>query len=202
MSKYYPDVSHYDPVDNWGEVKEYCPFLISKATQGTDYIDPTLDRVVRECDRRRIPYWLYAYLNQGDERAQAEFLVRICREKTGRYFIGYVLDVEDGNAEAEVRRALDYLDTTGEKLMLYTMYAQYEKYEEVIRNRPERCAWWEARYGYNNGIYNADFPCHEGADLQQYTSNGTCPGITGQTDLNRITGQGKREQWFRSRREE
>ena len=43
------------------------------------------------------------------------------------------------------------------------------------------------------GIARKDVP----GDLQQFTSNGTCPGIPGRVDLNRITGQGKKERWFR-----
>lgn len=48
--KYYADISRYRPVTDWNFVKKNCPFLISKATEGTDYTDPTLDafRVVRK----------------------------------------------------------------------------------------------------------------------------------------------------------
>ena len=56
MSNYYPDISHYHPVRNWGKVKSNCPFLIAKATQGTSYIDETLDTNIRECEKRGIPY--------------------------------------------------------------------------------------------------------------------------------------------------
>ena len=80
MSNYYPDISHYHPVRNWGKVKSNCPFLIAKATQGTSYIDETLDTNIRECERRGIPYWLYAFLNRGDETAQTRFLVEVCKE--------------------------------------------------------------------------------------------------------------------------
>ena len=94
MSNYYPDISHYHPVRNWGKVKSNCPFLIAKATQGTSYIDETLDTNIRECERRGIPYWLYAFLNRGDETAQTRFLVEVCKERVEKHFIGYVLDVE------------------------------------------------------------------------------------------------------------
>lgn len=198
MSKYYPDISHYHPVRSWRKVKSNCPFIIAKATQGTSYIDETLDRNIRECERRGIPYWLYAFLNRGDEVAQTRFLVEVCKERTEKHFVGYVLDVESGNTEDGVESALNYLKKQRHKMMLYTMYSEYEKYERIIRQRPKKCAWWEARYGLNDGVYRPRYSAHRGADLQQFTSNGTCPGIPGRVDLNRITGQGKREKWFRN----
>ena len=51
--------------------------------------------------------------------------------------------------------------------------------------------------GLNDAAYRPRYSTHKGADLQQFTSNGTCPGIPGRVDLNRITGQGKKEHWFR-----
>ncbi|MDO5146878.1 MAG: GH25 family lysozyme [Eubacteriales bacterium] len=194
--KYYPDISHYNPVESWRRVQENCPFIISKATQGTSYVDSTLDEVIRKCEKRGIPYWLYAYLNRGEEMEQAKFLVNTCKGKVGGFFVGYALDVEAGNSPSGVQKAMEYLKTQNTKMMLYTMYAEYERYKELIAIRPKRCAWWEARYGLNDGRYNANYPSHEGADLQQYTSEGRCPGIEGNTDLNRVTGMGKKARWF------
>ncbi len=68
-------------------------------------------------------------------------------------------------------------------MMLYTMYSEYEMYKQVIYRRPRNCAWWEARYGLNNGKYNPRYDVHKGADLQQFTSNGFCPGISGRVDF-------------------
>ena len=191
----YPDLSHYNPVTDWAAVKRNCPFLISKATQGTDYIDPYLFDFIRGCEENRIPYWLYVFLNRGNETAQTAFLLATCKERIGAHFCGYILDVEMDNTAADVRAALQYLQKNVKKTMLYTMYAEYERYAAVIRDRPSSCAWWEARYGDNDGTYDSAYPCHAGADLHQYTDRGTCPGIDGETDLNRLTGE-KPERWF------
>ena len=191
----YPDISHYHPVNSWSKAKENCGFLISKATQGTGYIDPTLGSFIKGCEENKIPYWLYTFLNKGNEKAQAEFMVKTCRDKVGRYFIGYILDVEKQNDAANVKIALDYLSKQSDKIMLYTMYADYSKYKTVIASRGANCAWWEARYGKNNGSYSVLHPCHRGADLHQFTSNGSCSGISGRVDLNRLTGT-KSLDWF------
>ena len=53
---YYADISRYRPVKDWRLVKRNCPFLISKATEGTDYTYPTLDDFIRGCENNEIPY--------------------------------------------------------------------------------------------------------------------------------------------------
>lgn len=196
MADYYPDISHHHSVDDWERVADHCPFMITKATQGTSFVDSAMAGIVRQCEKRGVYYWLYAYLNKGDELAQAKFLEKTCRDKIGKYFMGYILDVEAGNTASGVQKAMDYLKTLPHKMMLYTMYSQYDRYKNIIALRPKKCAWWEARYGLNNGRYDAAYPCHSGVDLHQYTSNGTCPGFDERIDLNRITGQGKKEKWF------
>ena len=194
----YPDISHWKPIQNWSQVKQSCGFLISKATEGTGYIDPTLDTFIRGCENNGIPYWLYTFLKKGNERAQAEYMVRVCNAKVGKHFIGYILDIESGNTAAGVQSALDYLKTVGRKCMVYTMYSQYSIYQNVIKNsvlNDSKVGWWEARYGSNTGTYNPAYPCHTGVDLHQYTSKGSCPGIGNTVDLNRITGT-KSVAWF------
>jgi len=195
MSKI-PDISHYHPVSDWAKVKANCSFLISKATQGISYIDPTLDSFIKGCEANKIPYYLYVYLNKGDELLQAKYMVSVCKSKVGSYFRGYALDVEAGNSATNVKNALDYICNQSPKALLYTMYSQYDKYKAVITSRPSNCAWWEARYGANNGSYSATYPCHTGVDLHQYTSKGTCSGVSGSSvDLNRVSGA-KPLSWF------
>lgn len=198
----YPDISHHHPVGDWDKIKKNCPFIITKATQGTSFVDSAMAGIVRQCEKRGIPYWLYVYLNKGDELAQTKFMVKTCESKVGKHFMGYILDVEAGNTAAGVQKAMDYLKTLPHKMMLYTMYSQYDRYKNVIKKRPEKCAWWEARYGANDGVYRSKYPCHDGVDLHQFTSNGVCPGISDRIDLNRITGQGKSEKWFMTPKEE
>ena len=134
-----------------------------------------------------------SFLNPGGERSQAEYMVSICKHMIGPHFQGYILDVECGNPAAGCAEALEYIKTQSAKTMFYTYYGQYNRYANVIAKRGKDCAFWEARYGINNGSYN--MPCHPNADLHQYTSSGTCPGIGNIVDLNRLTGSLPLE-WF------
>lgn len=184
MNKWTPDISHYHPVDDWDLVRENVDMLISKATQGTAYIDPTLDDFIDGCERKQIRYWLYAFLNKGNELSQAKFLVDVCKNRVGDYFAGYVLDAEMDNSVDSLRRALDWLKDQGRPTMLYVGWSDLDKYGELIEDMGDT-KWWEARYGRDTGAFDPDYPCHEGVNLHQYTSNGECPGIPGKIDLNR-----------------
>lgn len=184
MKNMYPDISHWHPVEDWGKVKEACAMLISKATQGTAYIDPTLDSFIEGCEENGIPYWLYAYLNRGNELAQAKFLVNVCKHRVGVHFVGYAMDVEADNSPANVKKALEWLKAQGTQVMVYMGWSDSETYKPVIQTLGD-AQWWEARYGPDNGHYNDKYPCHDGVNLHQYTSNGVCPGISGTVDLNR-----------------
>lgn len=158
-------------------------------------MDTALDSIIKNCEAKKIPYWLYTFLRKGEELEQAKFMVKTCKTKIGKYFRGYILDVESGNTASGVKEALEYINGLGYKTMIYTMYAEYSTYKSVIANRGSNCAWWEARYGLNTGNYNSKYPPHSGVDLHQFTENGTCPGINDKIDLNRLTGK-KSESWF------
>ena len=194
-----PDISHHHPVGSWDKLYRNCPFVISKATEGCTYVDPTLKSCIKNCEEKGIPYWLYTFLRKGNEKAQAEFLVKTCSKLVGNYFVGYVLDVESGNTASGVQKALDYIEKLGGKCMIYTMYAEYNRYKKVISERGKNTAWWEARYGLNDGLYRSKHNCHKGVDLHQFTSRGTCPGISDKIELNRVTGQSKSLTWFCSK---
>lgn len=205
MAKKIPDISHHHPVRDWGQVKNNAEVLISKATQGTGYTDPTIDSFIKNCEKNQIPYWLYAFMVKGDGKAQAKYVVDKCKGKVGKYFVGYIIDAEKNPStgtkpeDSQVRAALAYLASLGVKWGLYTGFADYSYYKSSITKarNSDRGFWWEARYGNNNGVYSSKYPCNKGASLHQFTSLGNCPGISGKIDLNRITGQGKTLEWFK-----
>ncbi len=206
MAKKIPDISHHHPVGDWNKVKGNVELLISKATQGTGYTDPTLDSFIKNCEEKKIPYWLYTFLVKGDGAVQAKYMVDKCKGKVGKYFIGYIVDAENNPntgtkpTDSQVRSALDYLSALGIKWGLYTGYADYSFFKDSITKAKNATNgfWWEARYGLNNGSYNSKYPCNKGVALHQFTSVGSCSGINGKIDLNCITGEGKSLEWFRT----
>ena len=190
-----PDISHYETVLNWQTLKKDCPFLIFKGTQGTNFVDQKAYEFIAQCEANKIPYWIYTYLNKGDELDQAKFLVKTFKPyvlaESSKYFAGFCLDAEVKNDDISTLKALKWLEGAGKwKVILYTMYSQMNNFKQSIEYvlRKDKITWWEARYGLNNGKYVAAFGPHQWVSLHQYTDKGKLGYIGGQVDLNRLTG--------------
>lgn len=200
MSKVIADISHWKPVTSWSKAKANCYFLISKATEGTSFVDSTLKSFVSGCEKNKIPFWLYVYLKKGNELKQAEFFVKTVKPliKDSKYFVGYIVDVEANNTATNAFKALQYIEKQGYKCMWYSMYTQYSKYKSVIAKRGKNTAYWEARYGANNGKDTSNkYPCHSTCELHQYTSVAKVGGLSGAIDLNKVMNRnGKDLSWF------
>ena len=212
MSKLIADISHYVTVKDWAKVKEACPFLICKATQGIRIVDSYLDTFIKGCEANHIPYWLYSYIEYAtDGTAQAKYLIEKTKGKVGPYFMGYAVDAEVNSEkssrveirgklpeESEVRKAILYLKDQGGKCLFYG-----NDYLKLIKEfRDDNCAIWYPRYGKDTGEYDPAYPVKKAyepyADLHQYTQHGECPGLSAECDLNRLTG--KRDlSWFTTR---
>lgn len=198
MTKLIADLSHHRYVTDWAKVRDNVEFLISKATQRTDYTDPTLDAFIKGCEDKQIPYWLYCYLENGNELAQARYMVETCKGKTGKYFVGWSLDFECDNATDDILKCIDYITGLNEKCLVYgkcALPAVKQRYGDMV-------GFWYARYGKNTGKYDSAYPVKSMyapyTDLHQYTSLGDCPGTSGKGDMNRLTGKRKLS-WFTSR---
>ncbi|MDO4170320.1 MAG: GH25 family lysozyme [Lachnospiraceae bacterium] len=200
MSKVIADISHWKPVTSWSKAKANCYFLISKATEGTSFVDSTLKSFVSGCEKNKIPFWLYVYLKKGNELKQAEFFVKTVKPliKNSKYFVGYIVDVETNNTATNAYKALQYIEKQGYKCMWYSMYTQYSKYKSVIAKRGKNTAYWEARYGANNGKdTSAKYPCHSTCELHQYTSVAKVGGLSGAIDLNKVMNRNCKDlKWF------
>lgn len=198
MTKFIPDVSHHRYITDWSKVKDSVDFLLAKATQRTNFIDPTLDDFIAGCEKNNIPYWLYCYLEKGNELAQTKYMVETCKGKIGANFVGWALDFERENSTEDILKCIDYIVGLGEKCLVYgkcALTAVKQRYGDMV-------GFWYARYGKNTGIYDPSYPVKSMyapyTDLHQYTSLGTCPGTSGKGDMNRLTG--KRDlSWFTTR---
>lgn len=194
--EYIPDFYHGDGITDIKEVKKHCSFVIHKATQGT-MIDSRMRARVHSFEKNRIPYWLYVFLNKGNELEQVKYMVEQTKNHVGDFFVGYVLDIERNNKPAACLEALRWMLSRGKKVMIYIMYSDFDRYSRLVQicAGHSRAAVWEARYGANNGKYSAKYPPHKGVALHQFTDKGRCPGLAGENDLNRITGI-KPKLWF------
>lgn len=194
---YIADISHHNTITSWDKIKANCPFIIMKGTEGTSYTDSKVKEYIKECEARNLPYWIYTFLRKSNELAQTKYLISTMSPLIGANFVGYVLDVEKGNTAANVLQAYEYLKTLPYKAMFYCNSSDYQTYgySKIVNSFDDNAAFWDARYGTNNGQPHNGYLSN--ADLHQYTSRGRAAGISGDVDLNQIVGK-KSESWFKT----
>ena len=189
MGKLILDISHHESVKDWSKLKESVSFLVFKATQGTTFLDPNCYKTIKNCEKYGVPYWLYCFLNKGNELAQAKYMVEKTKGEVGKYFVGYCIDAEMGNTAKNVKSALDYVKKHSKKTMLYTAHHHYDMYRDLVKNLGDNCAWWEPRY-------STKYKPHDGVDLWQYSETYKCSYISGEVDINRIYGDKYPLAWY------
>ena len=185
------DISKNDTITSWSKLKKECPFIIFRGTRGTDDISPTMKTYINACENHKIPYFIYGYMNLGNESKQAKYLIDQTKGLIGSNFVGYVLDMEESNPSSAILKAIKtmkkYAPTA--KLMLYTMYSQYKIVKEAVTNRGDDVVWWEARYGKDTGVYDPKYKCHSGVDLHQFTTMGKVSFAEGTVDMSKIVSE-------------
>lgn len=166
--KYGIDLSHHNTI-NWPEVK--TDFVIYKCTEGTSYLDPTYKKAK---ENWKGIFGSYHFARGGDPIKEAQWYLKNSSENI------CVLDWEIEHPEPVkwCSQFIDYLKSQGKTCWFYTNDARACKYAW-----PKDWIFWIARYGVNNGTQSKK-PDFKGYSIWQYTSNGTCPGITGRVDLN------------------
>lgn len=191
------DVSNWQRginVSQMGDVE----FVITKATEGTTYVNPDCDRVYRDAKASGKKTGVYHFARQGDAIAQAKYFVDHISGYIGQSVL--VLDYESTAVDQGVGWAKDWLDAvynmTGVKPVIYMSNSVVHRYEwsEVAKNY----SLWNAGYyaGYNT-IYGFvdNPPLHydlgefsENTSLYQYTSSGRLNGWSGNLDLDIFYG--------------
>lgn len=191
------DVSEYQGFIRWSTVKPQIDCAILRVSCGMK-ADARFERNRRACEKLGIPYGVYHYLKGrtiSEARAEALMMDERCAGGKARFFVA---DVEDYGASGDDVRALvsafiEALTKRGpKKTGLYIAHHHYKHYKldtEAVD------FVWIPRYGGNSGRFELApaYPC----DLHQFTSRGRVPGISGNVDLNRVTGTGKDMPWFR-----
>jgi len=201
MGKKIIDIYHNDKITTYDEVCEATSFIILKGSQGLHMVDEKCKARVEAFEQRKHPYWIYVFLNNGQELTQTKRLVQLYKNIIGKYFVGYCIDIEDDNSQSGCLEALEYLLDLPCKTMFYFSWDSVNRYPKLIAKRSGQCAFWECRYGDSAGNHQGTdrsdrYPFHSFADLCQYTEYGHCKGIEGYVDLNKVTDKGKKLQWF------
>lgn len=170
-----------------------CDFVIAKATQGTNYVNPDCDRAVQQAIKLGKCWGTYHYVDGSGAVAEADYYVN----NVGGYVGKGVLCIDWESAQNGAWGNYGYLDAlvarvierTGVKPLIYVQASAYAPTAEVAKRHD--CGLWIAQYADMNATGYQGTPWNEGAyscAIRQYSSAGWLPGWNGNLDLNKFYG--------------
>ena len=170
-----------------------CDFVIAKATQGVNYVNPDCDRVIQQCIKIGKPFGVYHYVDGSGAVAEADYFVNNSRGYIGKG----VLAIDWESADNKAWGDYGYLDTlvarviaiTGVRPMIYAQASVYAQVAPIAQKY--NCGVWCAQYADMNATGYQDQPWNEGAyscAIRQYSSAGRLNGWNGNLDLDKFYG--------------
>ena len=195
------DVSKWQPSINYDKfIKDTALIILRvgrRGTGGSVKIDECFIKHADALKKRGIRFGVYFYsiANTGAKaREEARSFVKWAKDYSPLF---WAMDAEKKEITHEAIAVFaDEMRKQGvKKLGCYVAHNLYQKYG-YDGLRPRFDFTWIPRYGANRGTIESsikpDFPC----DMWQFTSTGKVAGISGNVDMNVITGTGKPLEWF------
>lgn len=187
------DVSNHQNGINLSVVP--CDFVITKATQGTSYINPDCDRAYQQAKAAGKCLGVYHYAGGGGAVAEADFFLKNIQGYVGEAII--VLDWESyqnsayDQGPAYAKQFLDRIyEKTGVRALVYMSKSVCNAYDwsAIAANH----GLWVAQYANNNSTgYQSNpwtdskgYGAWSGPAIFQYSSSGRLSGYNGNLDIN------------------
>ena len=190
------DISKWQGKIDFDKLKPEVALVIARAGCGSDP-DVKFDEYAEAMIARDIPFGVYCYSYAGTvEKARDEAKKLVSRaSKYNPLF--YVMDAEESKiTDAAIAAFADELVKQGAKRIgCYVAHNHYKDYGfDSLRK-----LWdfvWIPRYGKNNGTLDGSIKPNFLCDLWQFTSTGKIAGISGNVDMNVVTGDGHTLEWL------
>lgn len=193
------DVSHWQGTINWSRVAASGRrFVFLKATDDTNYIDPTFatNRAAARAAGLLVGAYHFARPDPspGDARAEARFFVRVADPKPGGLLPVLDIETSKGLDQAGVTRwartwATEVESLTGVDPMVYTSpYGWMTRTGDTRVLARDGSPLWVAHWGVSSPLVPAADWDGRGWVVWQTTSSGQVPGIAGRVDLDRLAG--------------
>lgn len=180
------DLSHYNTVSNFAQMLSAVQFVIHKATEGTENVDPTWESRYPTLRESGKPLGTFHFLDAGnDAEVQAEHYLANNHWKEGDI---QVLDFEGAAAEnpdgvSICVQFLEYVkDKTGNMPLIYLN-------TDLLKNFD-----WKPVLDLNVGLWVAHYGGAPATGIWpffaafQYTCTGRCPGVLDNVDLDTFNG--------------
>ncbi|EHJ00696.1 glycoside hydrolase family 25 [Clostridium sp. DL-VIII] len=179
------DISHYNGDIDFKKVKSagiQCVYM--KATEGTTYIDPSLESYYSGAKSAGLKTGFYHFLvGTSSPETQAQNFYNNIKNKQSD--LKPVLDIETSGFDVmdyTMRFINEFNRLSNMDVCIYT----YSGFIDNLDNRLAKYSLWEANYytSFSNLPSNSIWRSRVG---QQYTDQGTVDGINGSVDLDQFT---------------
>lgn len=195
------DISKWQPTVNYDKFIKATSLIILRTgyrgTGGGIKIDQCFVKHADALKQRGVRFGTYFYsiaTNESMAREEARMYYKWAKEYNPLF---WALDVEKSEITHDAIAAfIDELRKLGvTRAGCYVAHNLYQKYEygslRILFDFT-----WIPRYGKNDGTVEGSKEPNFECDVWQYTSTGKVDGISGNVDVNIITGTGKTLEWF------
>jgi lysozyme len=182
------DLSHFNTVTSFEEIKTAgIEGVIHKATQGTDWTDPTYDSRCQQAQAAGLWWGAYHFGTNADGATQAQYF--LAKVKPGPNDL-LALDFEENPAsQMTVAQAEEFVtevfNQTGRYPGLYSDDLIDRLLGSDVNTVLANCWFWRAQY---EGSSPSVPPTWSNWTMWQYTSAGVVSGITGYCDRETFNG--------------
>jgi lysozyme len=185
------DISHWQGTINWTSVKNSGKkFAFCKATEGTTYTDPTFATNWAHMKSAGLIRGAYHFAHPGsDPILQANRFCDVVAPTSGDLQMMLDLEVTDGRTPSQVRSwTVSFINRivqrTGRPGIIYTGF--YFWRDSAGNGSNLNCPLFLAAYVTNPDAYVPAAWSY--FTFWQYTSSGTCPGVSGNVDRDAFNG--------------
>jgi len=195
-SKAIIDISYHQGNVDFEKLKANVSLVIARCSCGSDP-DSRFDAYAATMNKLGIPFGAYCYSYAGDRAKAKDEAQKMVKYAAAYNPLFYVLDAEESKLTNDsIEEFAKELRALGvERIGCYVAHNRYKDYGyDSLRSLFDFT--WIPRYGKNDGTLAGSTKPNYACDMWQYTSVGKIDGISGNVDLNVITGSGKNLAWF------
>lgn len=198
------DISKWQGNIDFDKLKSKVAFVIARAGVGSDP-DPKFDEYAQAMQARGIPFGVYCYSYAGTEAKARDEAKKLVSRASKYNPLFYVMDAEEEKITAAAIRvfAKELRAQGADRIGCYVANHRYKQYGYDDLRELWNFTWIPkyVNYSFTYGTpavtvqFSGSAPAYP-CDLWQFTSSGKIDGISGNVDLNLITGTGKTLSWF------
>ena len=193
------DISKHQGNINFDKLKPEVALVIARASCGSDK-DIRIDEYAAAMNERVIPFGVYCYSYAGTVEKAKDEAQKIVEYASKYNPLFYIMDAEEERITTAAIKAFaeELRVRTKSKIGCYVAHHRYGQYKYSTLQEKFDFTWIPC-YGSNNGTIEGSRKPSYFCDLWQYTSTGKIAGISGNVDMNIITGEGHDLIWFLTR---